>query len=113
MSCLVADDELNVEAVAQRHSPVERCGEQRLVEASPDLEALPDVVFRTVRLDQLSVPDALLSCSNPKGFSGNRVRGKRAVFAHAESHLWGEFSGTKKAGRSRACRCCIHYRMGR
>lgn len=93
---LVTDNELHVEAVAQGHSPVERCGEQQLVEASTNLEALRDVVLRTVRIDQLSVPDALLSRSNPKGLFGIRVRGDRAVFTHAESHLWGEFFGGRR-----------------
>lgn len=93
---LVPDDELHVEAVTQSDGPVQRCGEQPLVEAPTNLEALPDVVFRTVRIDQLSVPDSLLSLSNPKGFIGNRVRGDGAVFTHAESHLWGEFFGGRR-----------------
>lgn len=92
-------DELEVEAVANRQGPGQSRGEQFLVEVATDLEAFADVVFRTARIDELSVPDALLRRGQFEKLIGNHTGRNRTDFAHAGPHLWGEISGTVKKGR--------------
>lgn len=96
---LAPDNELEVEAVAKRQGPGQSGGEQFLVEVTVDLEAFTDVVFRTARIDELPVPDALLCRGQFEKLIGNHAGRNRTDFVHAGPHLWGEISGTVKKGR--------------